>query len=27
LKEILPNKRKLEEDETIPLTEECNAAI
>ena len=27
LKEILPNKRKLEEHETIALTEECSAAI
>jgi len=27
LKEILPNKRKLEEDETVNLTEECSAII
>ena len=27
LKEILPNKRKLKEHETVVLTEECNAAI
>lgn len=27
LKEILSNKRKLEEHETIALTEECRAAI
>jgi len=27
LKEILSNKRKLEEHETVDLTEECSAAI